>query len=247
MASAQYAGIGEIAPPIGGDPKKPAPDPDKPAELSIETKLAVAEAERDQAERLLAERGTSTPTPPPEPAELGPPDPGKMPDPSVDPAGFEAWTEAKSVRDRWVNQQDTNSANRLAARSTRSKAIVDSYLLTRPKYQPIREIVVQCYRDACGELGIRELPENTSALDALVDKKIRAMAAAAAATVDDLPTGDPDNPKPKVTPPGRTGGLSAGSSGARTDSKAKKGEDDEPTPIPFNDVMKNRQAESPFF
>jgi hypothetical protein len=245
MSTAHYAGLDEIGRPIGGESAEPKPK--KTDEPSLETQLAVSRAETVQAERLLQDsRAGHAPPPPPEPAELGPPDPGKMPDPGTDPAGFEVWQTATRDRDRWLNEQHTEGVRSQAERTARSKEIVDDYLATRPNYRPIREQVTQCYREACGELGLTSLPGNTSSLDAIVDKKIRAMATAAASAVGDLPTGDPKGPKPEETPPGRTEGLSAGSSGARADSKAKK-DDEEPAPIPLTKVMQKRQAESPFF
>ena len=94
MSTAHHPGLDEIGRPIGGEP---AVEPKKAAEPSLETRLAVSEAQREQAERLLREardtRAPAAPTPP-EPAELGPPEPGKMPDPGTDPAGFEVWTQA---------------------------------------------------------------------------------------------------------------------------------------------------------
>ncbi len=251
MSAPGYAGIGEIGRPIGEPEVRPAPKPKEEKAPSLETQLAVSKAETVQAERLLRESGEQRSQPPaaPAPAEpvnLGPPDPGKMPDPSTDPKGFEVWLEAKSARDTWKGEQHVEKVRGQAEQRGRSREIVDAYLAERPKYRPIREVVTQCYREACAELGLTQLPDNTASLDAVVDKKVRAVTKAAAAAVDDLPTGDPNNPNPNETPPGRTEGLSAGSSGARAGTKAKK-DDDEPAPVSLIDVMKNRQAESDFF
>ena len=69
---------------------------------------------------------------------------------------------------------------------------------------------------------------------------------AAAAAVDDLPTGDEDIDPKKENTPGRTGDLSAGSKGAPNSGTPPKDEDKEPI-VSLHDVIRDKQAASGFF
>ncbi len=95
------------------------------------------------------------------------------------------------------------------------------------------------------EKRLTALPDDTTALDKAVDAKMTAMVKAAAAAVDDLPSGDP-NQKNDETPPGRTEGLSGGSKGASSSSPAPKEEDGVEIKTLF-DVLRANQAKSGFF
>lgn len=248
MAAANYPGIGEIGE-LGGAEKPHAPA--TPAEPSLAEKLAVSEGQREQAERLLRERPASTPVR--RLAPQGPPEPGPIPDQATDPEGFSAWHERDRAYERWRSEQNTNSVRDAAVQAGRGTEILNAYMTSRPKYQGLRSLVIQCFREACEDLKINDgdLPENTTSLDTAVDRKMRDVVKTAAAAVDDLPVGGENDGKDekgkqgKETPPSRTEELSAGSRGGSAGGKTEK--DGERKPKDMVEVMLDRQAESPFF
>jgi hypothetical protein len=242
MAEAHYPNIGEIS----GAEKPPVSVTS--TEVPLEQRLAVAEAERDQATRLLRDGHQPAPVRRLAPEVKPPPEPGPIPDQATDPEGFTAWHARDREYERWRNDQNTNSVRDAAVQGGRSTEILNAYLTSRPKYQGLRTLVVQCFREVCEELRIDGLPDNTATLDAAVDKRMREVTKAAAAAVDDLPAGSVKNAKGKKdeeTPPSRTEGLSAGSKGGSAGGKSEK--EGEKKPKGMVDVMLGRQAESPFF
>jgi hypothetical protein len=244
MSSAQYPGIGEIGGTIGTPPKAPAKTRPEPSE---EDKLRARAERAEQSEREANEAlRSSVATPPPQNAAppTGPPDPGDMPDPAKDPAAFRAWTDATRAYDRWNGEQHVASVKATADSQARSKEIIDAFLTAHPQYRKLRDHVFNFYHQAALELGIQELPANTASLDSAVLKKTKELVEAAAAAVDDLPTGDED--QDGVPGEGRAIGLSGGSQGVNAGSPPPSEEDGIAIKSLF-DVMRDRQAKSGLF
>jgi hypothetical protein len=236
MAAPDYPGIGEIAGPIGAPPKVPASQPDETKELRARAERAEAgEAEANQALRdsVTARRPAPvvvTPTPPT--------DPGKMPDPSIDPSGFETWTTARRVRDDWDRDQEAEKKRLASEGQAASTRILDQYIATNPQYAAIRSQVFEYFREAVAELGLAELPDDPSALNRVVDAKVAALKQAVAPAGEEVPKdGDP---------PLRTGDLSGGSHGTPAGGTPPK-EDDGVVVKSFYDQMKDHQAKSDLF
>ncbi len=243
MAAPNFPALGPIGEP-GGDPAQP-PKVDEPTELEkANARAERAEAgERDANTALRESVAQRTPPPAPVPAEIAPPEPGKMPDPSTQPAEFESWTAQKDAYNLHLAKQHTNSVRSSDSANTKSDRIIDDYLRLHPKYADLRNHVWQCYSAAAAELKLETLPDDTTTLDALVDKKMKHLVTEAAKATDTLPTGDPNIDE---DPAQRTGGLSAGSEGGPAGGSPPK-EDGEIVPVSLYDTMRNRQAKSGLF
>ena len=238
MTAPNYPDIGTI----GGAPAKaPAAAPGESLE-DLRRDRDVAKAKAEQAERLLQQ--TIAPKPPAPVQNLGPAIPGEMPDSSTDPDAFKEWMAATRTRDRWEAQNYTDRVRDAAVSAGRSDRIIDEYLDANPKYRNLRDHVFEAFKRVCVDLKLSALPDDASALNAAVDKKMAKLVAEAAAAVDDLPTGDPQTSE--ETPPGRTAGLSAGSKGASAGGTTPK-EDDGVQIKSLYDVIRDRQAASGLF
>jgi hypothetical protein len=235
MAAPHYPDIGRIDTPA-----------EKPAGESVdELRLRAERAEgRAEAAEKLAAKGAA-PKPPPAMKDQGPPAPGDMPDAATEPDEFKTWLTAKDVRNKWESQQYVESVKERADNENRSDRIVEDYVGAHPKYAGLREHVFRAFKEVCVEQQLTTLPNDTTALDKAVDKKMTALVKAAAAAVDDLPSGDPNQPKDE-TPPGRTEGLSGGSKGAAPVTDRPDEEDGIEIKSLF-DVIRDNQAKSGFF
>jgi hypothetical protein len=167
-----------------------------------------------------------------------------MPDPAKDPAAFRVWSDATRTYDNWKNEQHVATVKAKADSQARSKEIIDAFLTANPKYRSLREHVFNFYHQSALELGLNELPADTTMLDNAVLKKTKELVEAAAAAVDDLPTGDED--QDGVPGEGRAIGLSGGSQGVNTGSPPPSEEDGVVIKSLF-DVMRDRQAKSDLF
>jgi hypothetical protein len=243
MSSAEYPGIGEIGGTIGTPPKAPvktAPEPTEADKLRARAERA-EQAEREANEALR----NSVATPPPiSTAPTGPAEPGDMPDPAKDPAAFRVWSDATRAYDNWKHEQHVASVKATADSQVRSKEIIDTFLTAHPQYRKLRDHVFNFYHQAALELGLKELPTNTNALDNAVLKKTKELVEAAAAAVDDLPTGDEG--QEGISGEGRAIGLSGGSQGVNAGSPPPSEEEGVVIKSLF-DVMRDRQAKSDLF
>jgi hypothetical protein len=248
MAAPLYPGIGEIGGPIGDPPKTPV-------SLDQETTALRERAERAEAEtaevnKALRESVAARRPAPVAVAPTPPTDPGKMPDPSIDPSGFETWTSARRARDDWDRDQKAEKQRLEKEGQAASARILDQYIATNPQYAPIRTQVFEYFREAVAELGLAELPDDPSTLNRVVDAKVTALKQAVApAKVD--PKVDPKADPGEVLPedgdaPLRTGGLSGGSHGTPAGGTPPK-EDDGVEIKSLVDVMLDRQAKSDLF
>jgi hypothetical protein len=161
-----------------------------------------------------------------------------MPDPSIDPSGFETWTTARRVRDDWDRDQEAEKKRLASEGQAASTRILDQYIATNPQYAAIRSQVFEYFREAVAELGLAELPDDPSALNRVVDAKVAALKQAVAPAGEEVPKdGDP---------PLRTGDLSGGSHGTPAGGTPPK-EDDGVVVKSFYDQMKDHQAKSDLF
>ena len=237
MAAPHYPDIGTIAG-VAAPKRAEAQPVENIEDLRIAQK--VAEAKAEQAEALL--RDTISPKPP-QLTDLGPPIPGEMPDPT-DTEPYRAWVQATRERDRWEARNYTERVRDAAVSAGRSDRIIDEYMAAHPKYQHLRQQVFEAFKAVCVEKNLTQLPDDFTVLNAAVDKKMAALVKAAAAAIDDLPTGDP-NPTDE-TPPSRTAGLSAGSKGSSASGSTPEEEDGIKIKSMF-DVIRDRQSASGLF
>jgi hypothetical protein len=240
MAAPDYPGIGEIAGPIGNPPEKPVSQPDETK--ALRERAERAEAEAAEATKALRE-SVAARKPAPMVVEPTPPtDPGKMPDPSIDPSGFETWTTARRERDDWNRDQKVKKDQLEKDGQAASTRILDQYITTNPQYAAIRSQVFEYFREAVAELGLAELPDDPSALNRVVDAKVvalkQAVAPAKEESKEEIPK-DGDAPL-------RTGDLSGGSHGTPAGGTPPK-EDDGVEIKSLVDVMLDRQAKSDLF
>jgi len=201
-----------------------------------------AEAEAAEANRALRESVTARRPAPVVDEPLPPTDPGKMPDPTTDPEGFELWTGARRARDDWERDQKAKKEKAAEDGRKASARILDQYLAANPQYAAIRSQVFEYFREAVAELGLAELPDDPSALNRVVDHKIAALKQAVA-----TPKVEPGEEIPEDgDAPLRTGDLSGGSHGTPAGGTPPKEEDGIEIKS-LTDVLKGRQAQSDLF
>jgi hypothetical protein len=240
MAAPLYPGIGEIGGPIGDPPKTPV-------SLDQETTALRERAERAEAEtaevnKALRESVAARRPAPVAVAPTPPTDPGKMPDPSIDPSGFETWTSARRARDDWDRDQKAEKQRLEKEGQAASARILDQYIATNPQYAPIRTQVFEYFREAVAELGLAELPDDPSTLNRVVDSKVAALKQAVAPAKEESKEEIPKD----GDAPLRTGDLSGGSHGTPAGGTPPK-EDDGVEIKSLVDVMLDRQAKSDLF
>jgi len=235
MAAPHYPDIGRIG--------SPTNEPEGETADQLRLRAERAEGRAEAAEKFAA-RGVAV-KPPPAMKDPGPAEPGEMPDAATEPDEFRTWLRVKDVRDKWENRQYAESVKTRADNENRSDRIIDDYVGAHPKYASLREHVFRAFKEVCVEQQLTSLPDDTSTLNKAVDKKMTALVKAAAAAVDDLPTGDPNQPN-NETPPGRTEGLSAGSKGAASVT-ARPSEQDGVKIKSLFEVIRDNQAKSGLF
>lgn len=165
-----------------------------------------------------------------------------MPDPATQPAEFEAWQQRTRDWDKWDNRRHVEEVRSTEAAGGRSTRVIDQFMASHPKYAPLRSHVFTAYHEAAIELGMAEIPDDTTSLDALAETKMLALVNTAA-KASDLPTGDPNEDE---DPAQRTGGLSGGSTSG-VGGGAPPEEEDGIKIKTLTEVMRERQAKSGLF
>jgi hypothetical protein len=234
---------------LGGGEGEPASRSEGPTELELANqRAAAAEAEARDANQALRESLGRPRTVPRAALNTAPPEPGEMPDPATDPAGFKTWVETARVHERWLGEQSA----RTRESNARSDRIIDDYLTDFPKLRSLRAQVFQCFRQAAIDLSLEALPEDgtgeMSQLRSLADQKVKDLLAAATAATTE--------PKPKKEvgegegegegEANRTDGLAGGSTSASAGGAPPK-EEDGVIIKPLDQVFKDRQAGSGLF
>lgn len=209
-----------------------AADPATPSESEV---LRTQLAERDATIRDLASRPAQAPSQAaPVAAELPL---GAMPDPTAEPAQFQAWQLETQRRSEARTMGAIAQTRDAAMQEVRARDITSEFVQKHPEYVSLLGDVRQELANAVGELGYAALPDDATELHRRAEVRMRARAQqyGETATIRDgvATTADPN----------RVAGLAAGTKSA---APTKQADDSESKPVSMIEALRKQHRANGF-